>query len=317
MQENQLLHQIYAANEALPDWVTIPPGDDMAALKWPGSTLLVAADQLIDGVHFDLANTPLTLIARKALTRNLSDIAAMAACPVAAVATVALPRGFGQMRAEALSDGLREVAAAFGCPLVGGDIAIHRGPLHLCVTVLARPWDDCDPLTRRGAVAGDRIYVSGSLGYSFPSGHHLTFEPRLDLAHRLAADPATRPRAMVDLSDGLAQDLPRLADHSLLDAAALPLRQTASDTDTNQSVGRASTPDPDEGATPWQHALGDGEDYELLFAAAPDQQIPASIDGVSITNIGSITDAGGHVVVCPDGSRLPLDAVARGWQHEG
>lgn len=322
MRENDLLQHVYAANARLKNLpgagagaaVTIPPGDDMGAIDFGGRSLLVAVDQIADGVHFNLADTPIEKIGRKAITRNLSDVAAMAAKPTAAVAAVCLPRGLGEAKATALFDAMRETAEMFGCPLIGGDISIWDGKLIISVTVMAEPWRDADdvaiaPVERRGAQPGDAIYVTGELGHSFPSGHHLDFEPRLDLAQALVTSSGgvNRPTAMIDLSDGLAQDLPRLIEHAELHARILPLR------------GGECAP----GREPWQHALGDGEDYELLFTAPPDVRIPQGFgddedDQVLITRIGTVTDAGGIVVVTPDGPRVPLDQVdAKGWEHSG
>jgi thiamine-monophosphate kinase len=314
VRENALLQHVYAANADLPPFVTIPPGDDMAALRLDDPTLLIAVDQVADGVHFELANTPLELVGRKALTRNLSDIAAMAAQPVAAVVAVCLPRDFGQDRATALFDALRQTAAAFDCPLVGGDISVWDGKLLLSVTVLARPWPDTEPVTRTGAQVGDAIYVTGTLGHSFPTGHHLRFEPRLELARHLVTTSGSTsggaPTAMIDLSDGIAQDLPRLVEHAEVHARILPVRHGET------APGRA----------PWQHALGDGEDYELLFTAPPEAEIPHAFgdeeDGdepVLITRIGTVTNSDGIVVVTPDGERLSMaecfPTSGGGWEH--
>lgn len=321
MRENDLLQHIYAANadlgSAFSD-VTIPPGDDMGAIDFGGRALLVAVDQIADGVHFDLADTPIEKIGRKAVTRNLSDVAAMAAKPTAAVAAVCLPRGFGDANARALLDAMRTVGESFGCPIMGGDLSIWDGPLLISVTVFAEPWRDGDghdipPVQRRGtssapgAQTGDAIYVTGELGHSFPTGHHLDFEPRLELARHLVSQTGTRPTAMIDLSDGIAQDLPRLVDHAELHARIFPLRhgQTA------------------PGREPWQHALGDGEDYELLFTAPADADIPHAFGDADdedhqtlITRIGTVTDADGLVVVTPAGDRVTLgETDAKGWEH--
>ncbi|MEO1235913.1 MAG: AIR synthase related protein [Planctomycetota bacterium] len=308
MRENALLQHVYAGNAELTrrfPGVTIPPGDDMGAIEVAAGALLVAVDQLADGVHVDTATAPLDLVGRKAITRNLSDVAAMAAEPVAAVVAATLPRGFGEDRAAALFDAMRTTAEGFGCPLVGGDIGVWDHPLLVSVTVLARPFPGAGvpPVTRDGSLPGDAIYVTGHLGGSLPTGHHLTFTPRLDAARALVTDPKTRPRAMVDLSDGIAQDLPRLMDHAELDAAALPIREGTPDTPPLPA---------------WRHALADGEDYELLFTAPPDAPIPAALlDGsLPVTRIGTVADAGGHVVVAPDGNRVGLKTLdAAGWEH--
>jgi thiamine-monophosphate kinase len=305
VRENDLLQHIYAGNAALPPFVTLPPGDDMAALTWDDPSLLIAVDQIADGVHFRLADTPLDRIARKALTRNLSDVAAMAAEPVAAVVAASLPRDFSQPDAAALCDALQATAAEFACPIVGGDLSVWAGPLLLAVTVLARPWSGVPPITRAAARPGDAIFVTGQLGYSFPTGHHLTFTPRLNVARTLGSlpDPAAgRPTAMIDLSDGIAQDLPRLTEHAALDARRLPIRSAAKTDDIPA----------------WRHALGDGEDYELLFTADAHAPLPDATDSVPLTRIGTVTDAGGLTVITPEGRREPLDGGTKGpagWEH--
>src|SRR5687767_10581245 len=121
--------------------VLVPPGDDLAVLRWAGGAddlLLVGADQVLDGVHFDSAVHPPRLIGRKVMNRNLSDCAAMACLPAAAVATVALPHGVGLDYAKELYLGLRDAADPFDCPVVGGDTASWAGRLALTVTILGR-----------------------------------------------------------------------------------------------------------------------------------------------------------------------------------
>src|SRR5687768_12402279 len=128
MRERDLLGHIFDQNPRLPPGVTIPPGDDMGAVRIDGAEVLVTVDQAIDGVHFRLDYAPLELIGRKAMTRNLSDVAAMAALPVAAVAAAALPRSFTQKQADGLFDAMRATGEHSGCPLIGGDITVHDGP---------------------------------------------------------------------------------------------------------------------------------------------------------------------------------------------
>ena len=304
VRENDLLRHVYAGNAALPAGVTIPPGDDMGAVRLrggSGDTVMVTVDQLADGVHVDLATATLQQVGRKAITRNLSDVAAMAARPVGAVVAASLPRGFGHGRASALFDAMRDTAAAYACPLVGGDISIWDGRLLLTVTVLAEPWPGVEPVRRGTASVGDAIYVSGELGYS-PAGHHLDFEPRLALARALASLPSGeggRPTAMMDLSDGLAMDLPRMVGHAEVEAALLPIRDHA-------SGGVEALPG-------WRHAVADGEDYELLFIVAPGAAVPAAVESVPLTRVGTVTAAGGVALVHPDGTRTDLAGL--GWEH--
>lgn len=315
MRELELLAHIYKANPALPGAVRIPPGDDMGAIQVGGATLLVTVDQVADGVHYDLANTPIEKIGRKAITRNLSDVAAMAAKPVGAVAAACLPKGFGQDRATALFDAMRGTAEAFGCPLIGGDISAWDQRMILTVTVFAEP-DGIDPVLRSSAVVGDTVYVTGTLGGSLethrePAGyvHHLDFVPRIEFARRLAGDTTTRPHAMIDLSDGLAQDLTRICERSGVSARimckGLPISAGA-----RLAAERSGKPH-------WQHALGDGEDYELCFTASA-QGMPSEVDGVPITAVGTIVDGGSGPLVTaelPDGTTTDVHEL--GWEHRG
>jgi thiamine-monophosphate kinase len=328
MRESALLEHIYGFNHELPAGVIIPPGDDAGMVRLGGRDVLVAVDQVADGVHVDLSTTPLEKVARKAITRNLSDVAAMAARPVAAVVAAALPRGFGAQRAEQLVDAMRAVAAAYGCPLVGGDVSIWDHPLLISVTVLAEPYGDA-PVTRRGAQVGDVVCVTGHLGGSLIPHegytHHLDFEPRLEVARQLAADTDLALHCMIDLSDGLAADVAQLcraADGAVgaqLWADRLPISPAA-----HAASHRDHTPT-------WRHALGDGEDYELCFTVSPteaERVLPAQIDGVPVTRVGIITPAepaelgrsgasGAEVVtlVMPDGSVEPVGPL--GWEHHG
>lgn len=289
MREFKVLERIFAANDALPDLVTIPPGDDMGAVRFGGRELLVAVDQVADGVHVDLATMPLEKVGRKCVTRNLSDVAAMAAEPVGAVVAASLPRDFGEVRALELFEAMRRTAEHYHCPLIGGDLAIWDHPLLVSVTVFA---DEAGiaPMQRSGAEPGDAVYVTGQLGNSLASGHHLDFEPRLAVARALAGDAATRPKCMIDLSDGLARDASHLCRGALIEADALPLREGAD----------------------WRAAVGDGEDYELLFTASTDA-MPSMIGDVPITRVGTVTDGVDRVIHLPDGTTQDLSTM--GWEH--
>lgn len=311
MREEPLLQHIYARAGRPSANVTVPPGDDMGATRLGDRTLLVTVDQLADGLHVDLATTPLEKVARKAITRNLSDVAAMAATPLVGVVAATLPEDFGEDRANALFDAMHRIAGDFQCPLIGGDIAIWPHPLLLGVTLLATA-DDIAPVLRSTAKPGDHIHVTGALGGTLETldgyTHHLDFTPRLDLAHALARDPQTRPHAMIDLSDGLGRDLARLCHASNLSATveadALPVSRAAQQ--------RAQH----TGAPPWRHAVGDGEDYELLFTAPPNAPIPESIAGVRVTRIGHVEpadDAPAARLRLTDGSLVDLAEL--GWEH--
>src|SRR5712672_3679532 len=184
--------------------VLIGPGDDTAALALtPGPPCLVTTDMLLEGSCFRLAEAGPRRVGRKAMAVNLSDIAAMAGVPVAAVVSVGLPRAGGRALAEELYLGLREVADAFDTAVVGGDTNTWDGPLVISVTLLGEETGR-GPVTRRGAQPGDWLLVTGTLGGSI-RGKHLDFTPRVREAQRL--HELVELHAMIDVSDGLAADL--------------------------------------------------------------------------------------------------------------
>ena len=278
----------------------VGPGDDCAVMRLGGQLLLVTTDQCADGVHFILRECGHEQAGCKAMARSLSDIAAMGGEPLAAVATVALPKGASQTDAQAVYLGLRRSGDAFGCPVIGGDVAAWDHPLLLTVTMLGRPAGPA-PILRGAAKVGDAVCVTGSLGGSLVSGKHLTFTPRL----REAAELARRHpiHAMIDISDGLAADLGHICRESgvgaELTAEAIPISPAAMGTQD-----------------PLAAALRDGEDYELLFtlpspgaerlAAEWKLQVP-------ITRIGTIVAGGDMCLVEANGQVRSLGKA--GFQH--
>ena len=228
----------------------------------------------------------------------------MACLPVAVVASAAMPRSASLDDLKALHAGLTAAGAAFGCRLVGGDTGSWGGPLCVSVTVLGRP-AGVRPVPRGGARAGDDLYVSGPLGGSLfeTADHpprHLTFVPRIELARRLAGLGIS---AMMDLSDGLSADLPRLCAASgvgaEVEAEVVPIHTDA------VAMSR------DSGRPPLDHALHDGEDYELLFTAPPATRPAVEACG-GVVRIGRVV-AGGGVRIGRSGAFVPMGA--RGWDH--
>lgn len=242
------------------------------------------------------------------MLRNASDVAAMAARPVACVAAAVLPADYGAERSAELFEGLRATAERYGCPLVGGDLSIHAdpsAPLVCSVTVLARPaWPDARIVTRRGARIGDRIVVTGALGGSLRAdggGPHLEAEPRIEEAIELLRILGPGLRSMIDVSDGLGRDAAHLVEHD--DALAIEL-----------DASRIPTRD----GADWRGALRDGEDYELLAVVDADRDLPATLGTVPLTTIGRVVARGSgapRVVVLAEGARI--DATALGWEHAG
>jgi thiamine-monophosphate kinase len=312
VRELDLLSRIYDRSRdlsgAFPQ-VLVGPGDDCAVVAAGESQLLLKVDQLIEGRHF-VRGTPLDLIARKAIARAVSDIAAMAGTPTAALAAATLPRNFPQESANQLFDAASRWARHFGCPLVGGDIASFPGadaPISLSITIVGTPHLARAPVLRSTAREGDAIYVTGAVGGSFDratgAGRHLTFEPRLAEARWLGDTLGPGLHAMMDISDGLGIDAGRLGAASNLaielDGAAIPLAER--DVTSTDAILRA---------------VGDGEDYELLFTAPAAAHIPTACPstGTPISRIGRCK-AGppACTLLLPDGTRT--DISARGWQH--
>ena len=207
------------------------------------------------------------------------------------IATLAIPRGGGDQLAIEIVEGIRDAGAPFHCPLIGGDTGSWSGPLAVTVSILARS-AGIDPVRRSGARPGDKLFVTGPLGGSL-LGRHMDFVPRIDWAIELAS--RFEIHAMLDISDGLSRDLKRLCDASgvgaLVDASRIPIHDDA----------RCLR----DARSPLEHALHDGEDHELLFAA-PSCDHPRAIE------IGHILPGSG-VYLARDGTALPLEPL--GWDH--
>lgn len=316
MRELDLLSRIYDSAVGLPDRVDIPPGDDMGAVRIGDSRVLVSVDQLADTVHVDLDATSIEKVGRKAITRSLSDVAAMGSLPCGAVVAACLPRDFGEERANSLFDAIRCTAEAYNCPVFGGDIAMWDHPMLLTVTVLAGG-DGIAPLLRCGARVGDAVCVTGRLGGSqVPVDgytHHLDFEPRLATGRALAAGKPVRPNCMIDLSDGLAQDLAHLCRASVVAAIV-----DADDLPVSRGAHALAADDPTK---LWQHAMGDGEDYELCFTVTADKAahiVGREVQGAVVSRVGTIIENDGGPPVrlrLPDGTIQPIDRL--GWEHRG
>lgn len=278
-------------------------GDDAAVLTWPDPRqALVTVDMLVEGVHFDFDQATPEQVGRKALAVNISDIAAMAGQPVAAVISVALPRDGSPDMGRRLHEGVAGLADETGIALAGGDTTATDGPLVVSVTVIGAPLAG-GPALRSGARPGDRLLVTGCLGGS-RDRHHLEFTPRLDEAAALLASGGLK--AMIDISDGLAADLYHLLEESgvgaKLNADDIPLRE----------LGEHSR----DGRTPLAHAISDGEDFELL--AAVDPQVAARLIAeppfdTSLSDIGAVIEGNTAELVMPNGRIVPLPPL--GYEH--
>lgn len=303
MRELDFIEWIRSQPEWDPAVVPVGPGDDCAVVMCGGEPLLVSTDQLLDGVHVRLDRDGPQAAGRKAMARALSDIAAMAGTPLAAVAAVALPRGFTRADAEAMYRGRRQVSDAFGCPMVGGDVAAWDGPLAITVTVFGRP-AGVGPVLRSGARVGEAVFVTGRLGGAWRTRRHLEFAPRIAEGIALARDYGAT--AMIDVSDGLALDLWRLCRASgvaaEVAAADIPIHDDAAPAGHDEAALRA--------------ALADGEDYELLFTLPPDRAAELTHTWplrTPVTRIGAVVAGEGVVLLRAGGGREDLRPA--GWEY--
>jgi len=281
--------------------VPIGIGDDCAAIRVGDQDLLITTDMLLDGTHFDSVHHAPEQIGRKAMACSLSDLAAMAARPSGAVVAVGLTEGRGIDYAKRMFEGMRQVADRFGCPVVGGDTTSWSNPAAVCVTMFGACPEGRSPIRRGGAKPGDVIYVSGPLGGSI-LGHHLTFEPRIDLACRLAE--RCQVHAMMDISDGLAIDLSRICEASGVGAV---LDETGLSAATSGAARKLSKAD---GIELLQHVLNDGEDFELLVTM-PGEALPEDLS-VCLIRVGRIVESGLHLRR-RDGTESPLRPG--GYEH--
>lgn len=285
-------------------------GDDAALLKLPNEgDLVVTADTVTDQVDFILIDVNPQLVGRKALGVNLSDLAAMAATPAAAVVSVVLPRqgaaGLGAKElAIELYRGMIPLAEEFDLAIAGGDTNSWDGPLVISVTAIGQTTAR-GPLVRSGARPGDWLLVTGALGGSI-LGRQFTFQPRVREA--LLLNERYELRAGMDLSDGLGLDAARLAAAS---GCGIALR-TEQIPISPDAVELASQ----RGGTPLEHALGDGEDFELLLAVAPkvaEQMLADQSLDVPLTIVGECVEQAGLWQIAADGRLAPLEA--RGYRH--
>jgi thiamine-monophosphate kinase len=308
--------------------ITLGIGDDCALLKLrPGEEAAVTTDLSIAGRHFLLEVHPPEVVGYRTLARGLSDLAAMGARPVAAFVSLGLPRELtvprGRQSAwvERFYDGLLALADACKTPLAGGDLA--QSPVALADIVLVGAVPNGKALLRSGARLGHVIYLTGSLGGAaaglgllrgmrglrivggFPAiskkmsdlaSAHLHPQPRI--TQGLWLQRKSMATAAIDLSDGLSTDLNHLCQESgvaaEVDAASLPLHADAT----------------------LEQALHGGEDYELLFTAAPTVRMPRHIGGVPVTRIGRIVrrrKGAALVTLQTDEGDAPL--LPQGWQH--
>lgn len=264
MNEFELIHRL-TRNLPTNESVAVGAGDDCAVLD-TGETerqLLFKTDAVVEGIHFK-RDTPPEKIGRKALARCLSDIAAMAGTPTAALVTIALPQKFELEFVEQIYTGLNALARQHGVAVVGGETTTNPERVLISISLVGFV-PRGKALLRSGAKVGDAIFVTGELGGSL-TGRHLDFEPRLAEARWLAENFPIH--ALMDLSDGLAGDLRHILAASKVGAellkSAVPISRAAKEI---AKKGDAAKP-------AFVAALTDGEDFELLFTVASKQAVP-------------------------------------------
>ena len=287
----------------------VGPGDDAAALGIPGNRLLVTTDTLVEGVHFRLGWETPAALGRRALRVNLSDVAAMGGSPLAAVVALEAPPALPAPVLFGLMHGLATDARRHGVDVVGGNLAAAPR-LAITVTLLGQPGRRL--ATRADARPDDDVWVTGTLGgagcavQALRGGRRV---PRPAVPVRVAAGRLLAPhaRAMIDVSDGLVQDLGHVCRASgvaaEIDAASLPVAASCRRVLGDRAVTFAATA---------------GEDYELLLTASARRRAHfarlASRLGCRLTRIGRIVPGRLAVrLLGADGKPLPLRR--RGFDH--
>lgn len=304
--ENAIVARLTRRLPSRPD-VVIGAGDDCAVVRGgsgEAADWLLKSDPVIEGVHF-LASASPADVGHKALGRVLSDIAAMGGEPLWVVVDLVLRDGCDAIWARQAYAGLTRLARRTGVAVVGGDTS--RGAAReLHVFGVGRV--PCgSAVLRSGARAGDALYVTGRLGGSL-AGRHLRFEPRLAEGAWLREHGWAT--AMMDLSDGVAADLPRLAAASRVGARiereAIPVSVAA-----RQAAAR-------DGRPAWRHALCDGEDFELMFTvrgsrADAFERAWRRRFRLPCTRIGVMTGRRGRLEMAAAGRCARMDA--KGYEH--
>ncbi len=307
------------------DRVVCGIGDDAAVIRnRPGSEIVLTTDALIEGIHFDLAYTPLKALGWKALAASLSDIAAMGAVPVCAVVSIAIPRTWTVEDVEKMYSGLAMCGEHYGCPIVGGDTLCSLNASYVCVTVEGEI-ESGKAILRSGAQAGDLLCVSGELGgartgyevlssnadrkqYPKSIKRFLKPVPRLKESSELVGGmPIT---SMIDISDGLVSEIRHLCKYSgvgcLIYENRIPVAKEAIQwaEKTNHPLSR--------------YLYESGEEYELLFTISKevvDDGLPFSLftGKMNFSVIGEMKRAADGIQILKGGKILSPEST--GWDH--
>lgn len=306
-------------------------GDDAALIKLGTRVMAISTDMLVEGVHFDLTYTPLKHLGYKAVTANLSDIAAMNAKPSQITVSIGMSNRFSLEAVEELYEGLRLACEKYKVDLIGGDTTSSRSGLVISVTAMGEA--NLKKTTyRKGAKPGDLLVVSGDIGgaymglqilerekrvfmehkemqpdlepYDYIVGRQLKPEARLDIIDRLE-ELKIVPTSMIDVSDGVASEIHHLGQSSDVGfdiyEDKLPIDPQTMDTalsfELNPSIA----------------ALNGGEDYELLFTVSQDDYDKMKSD-IDFTIIGHATDTK-EVYTLHTKAGNSFGIKAQGWDH--
>ena len=305
-------------------------GDDCAVIRRDESRVwLLTMDTLIESVHFDSVFHPPDKLGRKAVSVNVSDIAAMGGSPAFALLSVGMPPGFDQHWFTEFAKGITSACNQYGCLLVGGDTVASPRGITLTLTLIGEAEAEA-VIYRHGAQPGDDIWVSGALGQAAAGlallrrdletanpefaplrEKHLNPQARVGLGRQLAQSGIVH--AMMDLSDGLATDLAHLCKQSgvggRIVAASLPGLAALA------PAARLT------GDDPVQWAISGGEDYELLFTADPGQRerirTIGRACGLELTPVGTIVPGSGVVLadIAEDGRVVEQAVAYQGFDH--
>lgn len=306
-------------------------GDDAAVIDAGDEVMLLSTDMLVEGIHFDLSYMPIQHLGYKAVTVNVSDIAAMNGKPEQIIVALGVSNRFSVEAVDALYDGIRSACENYGVDLVGGDTTASSSGLIINISVVGRTKKG-NEVYRSGAKDKDIICVTGDLGgayiglqilerekevfltnpamqpeldkHAYAVGRQLKPRARMDIIHELA-DLGIKPTAMIDVSDGLASELLHISKSSGVGVHVfedkIPIDQDAFNTAVEFKLD------------PFTCALNGGEDYELLFTIQQ-SDFEKLKNHADIQFIGYIhPDAKQNILVTKGGNNVPLKA--QGWTH--
>ena len=307
-------------------------GDDAAIIKFDESKItLLSSDMLIEGIHFDLSYMPLQHLGYKAVTANVSDIAAMNGSPTQITVSLGLSNRFSVEAVESIYEGINAAADAYNVDVVGGDTTASGSGLIICISILGVA-SEGEVVRRSGAKNGDILCVTGDLGgafmglqilerekqeflanpemqpkldkYEYVVGRQLRPKARMDVIHDLK-EKGIVPSSMIDISDGLASEIFHLCKESNLGTSIyedkLPIDKETYETAAEFSID------------PNTCALNGGEDYELLFTITQDE-FEKIKNHEDIHTIGYMHEASKGKVMVTTSNQI-IEIQAQGWTH--